>query len=305
VDQRYLFFGGKGGVGKTTCAAAKALCLGKEYKTLIISTDPAHSLSDSFGVKIGSEETHIIDKLYAVEISAKKLGVGEGKTGEVGESGLEPGAGGDMMSMFGDILSDPRSMEMPGMDEYAALLEFTKYIESDYEKIIFDTAPTGHTLRLLTLPDMLDSWIGKLIKIRLQMEQFMGMIRGLFGNAEEDKSLEALEDMKKRLRLVKSILTGPETSFTMVMIPEQMSVFESERYIKTLLENDITVGNIIVNRMTPESDCEFCAARWRYQLENLDEIRKRFAGHDITLIPLFKEEIIDIDKLEKVCGFVC
>jgi len=284
MNQKYIFFGGKGGVGKTTCACASALQYAENYKTLIISTDPAHSISDSFGVNIGSEPTFITKNLYGIEVNPEDAKAKNKKALMAEKEGLpdipDMGFGMD----FGEI-SEIMNMEFPGMDEVSALTEFMKYSEyGDYnfEKIIIDTAPTGHTLRLLSLPEIMNSWIGKMIKMRMKFENIMGMFKHLLGGGEKDNSLKA----------------SPKTAFVLVMIPEQMSISESIRYVKALINYKMDVPKIIVNKVTPENQCEFCTARREYQAKNLDEIHKLFNNKEIVEIPLFSREIKDMDNLE-------
>ena len=297
MNQKYIFFGGKGGVGKTTCACATALQYAKTYKTLIISTDPAHSISDSFGVLIGSEPTFITENLYGIEINPKKKG--ELIKEKLGKGQTQPAIPGMGFGMDFSEISDMMNMDFPGMDEMMALAEFIKYSEGDFEKIIFDTAPTGHTLRLLSLPEMMNSWLGKMIKMRLQFDSILGMFKQFMGaGGGEDNSLQMLEETRQKVKKVRDILSSPETVFVLVTIPEQMSISESARYVKSLTDYSISVPQVIINRVTPENDCEFCTARRSYQMENIIMIRELFKDKAIIEIPLFPKEIKDLDNLE-------
>ncbi|MBN2042544.1 MAG: ArsA family ATPase, partial [Candidatus Aenigmarchaeota archaeon] len=159
-ETTYHFFSGKGGVGKTSVSAATALHFSRNgKKTLIISTDPAHSLSDSFETKIGGEVKELRKNLFAVEIDPKKAmqEYKERLMPKIENMGMLKGLG-------LDDTFDIAGMT-PGIDEIAAFDKFLQYMQSkDYDIIVFDTAPTGHTLRFLSLPDVLDSWVGKMIK---------------------------------------------------------------------------------------------------------------------------------------------
>jgi len=296
MNQKYIFFGGKGGVGKTTCAAAAALQYAKNYKTLIISTDPAHSISDSFGVEIGSEPTFIAENLYGIEINPKKRK--EEIKEKLTEEQVQPMMPGMGFGMDFSEIGDMMNLEFPGMDEISALTEFIKYSEGEFEKIIFDTAPTGHTLRLLSLPEMMDTWLGKMLKMRMQFENIIGMFKQFMGAKAEDNSLRMLEETQAKVRKVRDILSSPETVFVLVTIPEQMSILESARYIESLSGYGINIQQIIVNKITPENNCEFCSARRNYQMENLNEIHKLFGNMAIVEIPLFSREIKDLNNLK-------
>jgi len=304
---RYIFFGGKGGVGKTTSAAAYAFILSKKYKTLVVSTDPAHSLSDAFDMPVGNKETYISENLWGIEITPESL---KGDVKQLtGTKSHDTGAGALMgMDIAMDLMDS--GLEFPGIDEITALGQFMKYSkEGRYDKIVFDTAPTGHTMRLLSLPDVLDSYIGKMIKIRMQMEGVVSMFKQFFGADREDNSLEILEKMKQDVAEVRDVLTSSDTEFVLVTISEQMAVSESLRYLDMLKKWNIAVNKIIVNKITPENDCEFCSQRRLYQLRNLGRIGEMFGDKSIISVPLLSNEVYGMDGLgfigryiEKLCG---
>ena len=303
-ETQFYLFGGKGGVGKTSIAAATALYFAeKGKKTLIISTDPAHSLSDSFETKIGGDIKKLRKNLFAVEIDPKKAmqDYKEKITPHMEKLEFLKGLGLDETFDFAG--------STPGIDEMAAFDKFLQYMQSkDYDIIIFDTAPTGHTLRFLSLPDILDSWIGKMIGIRLK---FAGVINTFkkflpFGETseEDEKKLgtEQLEAIKESIRKAREILSNSErTHFNLVLIPEAMSIYESERSLSILKEYGIPVKTIIVNQLIPENKgCPFCREKRRLQMERMKEIRKKFKGCDIVEVPLYKEEVKGFKMLEKV-----
>ena len=301
-DTEYHFFSGKGGVGKTSMAAATALYFSNQgKKTLIISTDPAHSLSDSFKTKIGGDVCELRKKLFAVEIDPQKsmeeykekIAPQIQKIDALQGMGLE-----DVFDVGGFI---------PGVDELAAFDKFLQFINSkEYDIIIFDTAPTGHALRFLSLPDVLDSWVGKMIKIRMKLSGFMNMFKKIlpFGDPDEDSDmgLSQLEDMKKRIQEAKQILTNPViTHYHMVIIPEIMSILESERAIATLNDYGIPVEAVIVNQIIPSNpDCGFCRAKRKQQLERIEIIKEKFSKKDIKQIELLKEEVGGFDILKGI-----
>ncbi len=301
-ETQFYLFAGKGGVGKTSVAAATALYFaGLGRKTLIISTDPAHSLSDSFEKKIGGEIVNISKNLSAVEIDPK-MAVEEYKEKIAPRiekidflKGLDLG---DAFDFAGNT---------PGIDELAAFDKFMRYMQSkDYDIIIFDTAPFGHTIRFLSLPDLLDSWIGKMINIRLKLAGVINTFKKLmpFGEEGGETKLgtEELELVKKRISEARKILSDKnKTHFNLVMIPEAMSIYESERSVKILAEYGIPVNTVIVNQLVPENNrCPFCVGRRKLQQERLKEIRNKFRGLKILQIPLYKNEVKGIEMLEKV-----
>ena len=300
-EPKYIFYAGKGGVGKTSCAAAAALSYSKKgKKTLILSTDPAHSLSDSFRKKIGGDVKKLKENLYAVEIDPKKA-IEEYKEKLAPQmEKLEFLKGLGMDDMF-DIAGNT-----PGIDEFAAFDKFMQFMQSgEYDIIVFDTAPTGHTLRFLSMPDVLDSWLGKMIKIKMKLSGFTGMFKKIlpFGEQEEEKiDSDSLYEMKRRLEEAKKILTDKKkTAYNIVMIPENMSIYESERALETLKEYEIFVKSAVINQLIPiNKSCHFCTEKRKIQQERIKDIAKRFKGLEIKQVPLFKEEVNGFPMLEKV-----
>lgn len=299
-ETKYYFFSGKGGVGKTSIACAAALQIAKKgKKTLIISTDPAHSISDSFEVRIGGEIKKIKKNLYGVEIDSEKA-MDEYKRKLMPE--IEKI---EMLKGFGlDGVMESIGVT-PGIDELAAFDKFLQYMQSgEYEVIVFDTAPTGHTLRFLSLPEILDSWIGKMITLRMKISGIINVFRKFLPFGEETPSIdtEHLEEIKKRIRLAKEILSDPEkTYYNIVMIPEEMSILESERSMKILNEYGISVKTIIINQIIPENPgCEFCKEKRKLQLQRIQTVEKKFKNIKIVKIPLFKHEIKGMKTLEEL-----
>ncbi len=298
----FVFIGGKGGVGKTTISAATALWMAKSgKKTLVISTDPAHSLSDSLEKEISHVPTQITENLYAVEIDPE-VAMEEYQARLREQAAMNPGMGLDMLQDQMDMAS-----MSPGIDEAAAFDQFLKYMTSDeYDIVIFDTAPTGHTLRLLSFPDLMDSWVGKMIKIRRQIgsmaKAFKNILPFMGDEEEEDRALQDMEATKKQINAAKAVMSDPErTSFKMVVIPEEMSIYESERAMKALEKYNIHADGVIVNQVLPEeSDCEFCNARRKLQQERLKQIRERFSDQVVAEVPLLKKEAKGIDTLERI-----
>ena len=300
TSTEFYFFSGKGGVGKTSMAAATAMWFaGQGRKTLIISTDPAHSLSDSFDVKVGGDLKELKKNLSAVEIDPQKA-MAEYKeklAPHIQKISYLEGMGLEDVFDVGGLT--------PGIDEIAAFDKFLHFMNSnDYDVIIFDTAPTGHALRFLSLPDVIDSWVGKMIKIRMKLSGFMNMFKKIlpFGDPEKDSEFGVgqLEEMKERIEQAKQILTNPvKTHYNMVLIPEIMSILESERAVHTLNEYGIPVETIIVNQIFPEkTGCDFCQAKRRQQLERIKIIDDKFGKMKIRKVELMKQEVGGFSSLE-------
>jgi len=305
---RFLLFGGKGGVGKTSSAAASALWAAEHGReTIVISTDPAHSLGDCFAQDIsGGDVVPIkgVKNLFGMEINPQKAFEQYKQTAQQVDTS-DMGTMGDMMG-----LEDLTDMSAPGSDEALAFSKVLEFIhECEYDLVVFDTAPTGHTLRLLGLPEMLDSFFGKLIKFRMRFSSMFGRLKSLFGRGdskEEDNSLEKLENLKLAINEARVELTDPtRTSFVIVMIPEAMAVSETERLLQTLYEFQIPSSHIIVNMVFPDiPDCSFCKARKTMQNQYLSQINDIYDDFTITEVPLFQDEIRGIPALTHLANLL-
>ncbi len=311
LSRRFIIVGGKGGVGKTSISASLAVTFAsKGQKTLIISTDPAHSLSDSIDQDLsGGEIIKIegIDNLYGMEIAVDNIGDDIRAI-----SGLE-----EDEKLEVDLMSSLSSMGMgmddmgnlfetmpPGVDEAMALAKVVQIIEQEefmeFKRIIFDTAPTGHTLRLLSLPDFLDSFIGKLLKLKIKMSNIGNAFKSMFGaTPQRDNSLEVMEKLKENMGKVKALFTNEETTeFMIATIPTIMAANESERLAEALKLEEISVKEVLINQIIPENnDCKFCSVRSRGQEDNLKYLRQLFMNYNITEIPFFDREIRGIHGL--------
>jgi arsenite-transporting ATPase len=319
LNLQFLFFGGKGGVGKTTCAMSCAIWAAEQGRnTLIISTDPAHSLGDSLGIELKLGELTPIEgvqNLTALEIDPQKK-ITELKdianVNPINEMGMGGMMGEMVQGMFEGMMGDNEQenpLNPPGIDETLAFGKVLEYIETDhdFDLIIFDTAPTGHTLRLLGLPETLSSWIGRILKLRLRLGNFFGKFKSLFGgeNTQPDNSLEVLERMNDSILRAREDLTdSKKNSFVIVMIPEEMAIAETGRLLNELIRYKIPNSFIIVNQCYEDESelCAFCKSRREMQKKNLQKITKIFEeklGKEIIIAPLYKDEIRKIESLRE------
>lgn len=202
-------------------------------------------------------------------------------------------------------------MNPPGIDEAMAFGKVLEFIEteSDFDLVVFDTAPTGHTLRLLSLPDLLSGWIGKLISLRLKLGKVFGMFKKMFSKTEvkEEDPFEMFKKLKNSIVNAKDELKDPsKTSFIVVMISEAMALYETERLLRGLYQYEIPVSNIIINQLFPESvDCKFCQSRRNMQMKNLKEIRYIYEeDFNLIEIPLFDNEIKGYEQLKKLSKYL-
>lgn len=317
LNLKMIMFGGKGGVGKTTCASSSAIWAAEHGRnTLIISTDPAHSLGDSLGVELPpGVPTPIegISNLTALEIDPKaNMAEFQGITSvnpmeEMGLSGM-----GDMPLM--EDMQEFSSLSPPGIDEALAFAKVLEFIETehDYDLIVFDTAPTGHTLRFLSLPETLSGWIGKLLKLKLKIGKLFGAVKRMFtgGEKKKDNTLELLEKLNNSILNARDDLINPNlNSFVIVMISEEMAIAETGRLLNELVKYNIPVSNIVVNQLYEDTRelCDFCKSRREMQQRNLlkiDDIFREKLGKILIEIPLFKEEIREYYKLKELGKFL-
>ena len=325
----YVLYGGKGGVGKTTMAAATALDSARRgVRTLVVSTDPAHSLSDTFELEIGPRPGRIDEDvpLYAAEIDPDAaLEDGEAVFDADGGMGGLGGGMGDLGEAFGgeapmDALFGGA---MPGADEAVAMQTLLEYLDDDrFDRVVVDTAPTGHTLRLLQLPEIMDTMMGRLITFRQRIGGMMESVKGMFGGEglDEADGLQDLEELRERIERLRAALRDPErTDFRIVMVPEEMSVLESKRLRAQLQEFSIPVGTVVVNRvmeplaavtddvegefLQPDLDsCAFCQRRWDVQQTALAEAHDLFRGTDVRRVPLFADEVRGREMLSVVAA---
>jgi len=328
----YVLYGGKGGVGKTTMAAATGLSSAAGgVRTLVVSTDPAHSLSDTYGTDIPAEPTRIREDmpLHAVEIDPDDA-MEEGMFGADGDPLGGMGEMGDAMGGMGGLdeggaeegLGSLLGGTMPGADEAAAMRQLLEYLDDPrFDRVIVDTAPTGHTLRLLQLPEIMDSMIGRVMKLRNRFSGMMDGLKGMFGGGDDDADPTAdLDELQERIERLRAVLRDPaQTDFRVVTIPEEMSVVESERLVARLDEFGIPVNTLVVNRVmegvgdvadvdpawivepNPET-CEFCARRWEVQQAALRRATELFWGRDVKRVPLLANEVRGEDALRVVAA---
>jgi arsenite-transporting ATPase len=277
-----IFVGGKGGVGKTTCSAALAVRLASSYeddlKVLVVSTDPAHSLGDALdedlrkgrGKPIVMTDPLTGGRLHACEIDASAALEEFRKNLEafdIGRLADALGVSPELLEGFGlgefsGLLNNPP----PGLDELVALSNVldTESIASEFDVVIVDTAPTGHTLRLLALPQFLDGLLGKLIKLRMKLSGLASTLQALFGDSEADRRAKTLDNAVEKLeafrtkmaRLRSQLQDSSRTSFMVVTIPTKLGISESKRLMKELKSQGVSVTDVVLNQCVADFDGE-------------------------------------------------
>lgn len=313
---RVLFFGGKGGVGKTTIAAARAVAAADAgATTLLISTDPAHSTSDVLEAALGSEPQEVAERLWAIEIDPEQEAdryVADVKARIVDTT--PPRLWSEVERQIDIARVSPGAREAALFDRVVRLLE----AETQYDRLIFDTAPTGQTLQLLSLPEMMQAWVSGLISRRKKLNVAARMWRrvtvGGTGTTprpaeaprDPDPVLAALEARRARFMQARDLLTDRSRClFHFVVIPERLPILETERAIAVLDRYGIPVGDVFVNRVLP-SDAEgaFVARRRERQREYLTRIAKTFATHAVHHVPLVDRDVVGLPALRQLLSAI-
>ena len=301
--RRLVFFGGKGGVGKTTLAAAFATSLaGRGEKTLLVSTDPAHSTSDVLGAKLSDEPSELEENLWGVEIDASADAAAYvERVKEDAKGSISP----EVMPAVRQHLELAKSS--PGTEESALFDRFVDLIAlspGEYDRIVFDTAPTGHTLRLLTLPALLTAWVEGMVRQREKVAGMERMLRNLAGKegSDEDPILNRLRGRRDRFHHARHRLLE-DTTFYLALIPERLPIEETARALQTLTQGDIHVGALVVNRVLPEMDeGEFMRSRLAQQAEYLSEIEERFGSRQIVRVYQDARDVTSRGQLTSIAG---
>lgn len=297
---RIILYLGKGGVGKTTVAAATALRSAElGYKTLVASTDIAHSLADSLDTPIGAVPTEVAPNLWAQEISVVADIHNYWSTLQSFVSGMISNSG-----KINNVIADELSA-FPGMDEIVSLLHINKQArEQNFDRVIIDAAPTGETIRLLTMPDTFRWYAGHISRAQSGVLKVLRPFAGrlLQGPAEV---LEALDRLDKATAQLRETLSNPEiSSYRVVLQPEKMVIREAERAISYLGLFNYPVDGVVVNRVLPESVTEgaFYQKRFELQAKYLQMVKDNFLPLPLWHVPYYPDEMVGLAALSQLAS---
>lgn len=319
TDKRVILVGGKGGVGKTTTSSTLALLAAARGKrVLIASTDPAHSLADAFDRPIGDKITRLAPNLDGLEIDPDQQ-----VTRHLSQVTTQLKRF-TRPELYGAVERQIRlTGQSPGAQEAALLECIARTLEEgleQYDLVIFDTAPTGHTLRLLALPEAMAAWTQGLLKSNQQSDKFSKVLDHLTPKAgkdvdnplvsPQDHATAGLDDRHKaiaeillnRQRLLQrtreTFLDQSQTAILFVLTPEKLPILETARAVQSLRDEKLPVAGVVINRVLPEhADGEFLALRRQQELLHLQDIEQQFSHLARYRIPLQATDIQGIEQL--------
>lgn len=302
MGTRILLYTGKGGVGKTSIAASTACSLAKsKKKTLVISTDPAHSLGDAFGTDIGPKPKKISERLFAQEISVNEAinthwsDLKGYLTGLFQTEGLDP-------------ISAEEIATLPGFDEASQLLYLRQYYDEDeYDAIVIDSAPTGESLKLLSFPEAMTWYMDKIFPMGRLAARIVRPVWNTVSSMEipSDDVFKSVEGLYGYLKRIRTILTDQKIStIRLVMNPDKMSLSETKRAYTYLLLYGYPVDAVFVNKIYDESTGAFFKGWRTNQEEIIKEVSDSFTDLKIFKVPLLAEEPIGVERLERMSELV-
>lgn len=316
-NKKILFFGGKGGVGKTTVSAATAVARASSGgRVLLVSTDPAHNLGHLFDRQIGSIPTKLAPGLDGLELDPEetiKLHMNE-ITRSLHR--LMP------VHLRGEVDKHMAlSKDAPGMHEAAMMERICEVVEQgleEYDLIIFDTAPSGHTARLMALPEMMSAWTEGLIKRQEKADKFAEVVEDLSRDSSmEDKIFNADAKDEDRLResgirkilfrrrkrfetLRNQISDSDGTAFIIVLAAERLPVLETIELYRQLSESNINIGGLVVNKRMPQGMGEFMEERLRQEEKHLESLEASLGELPRQDLSLFPHDVVGVDALAKM-----
>lgn len=317
-SRRILFFGGKGGVGKTTVSAACALQMADEgRRVLLVSTDPAHNLGHLFDRRIGPSPVRLAPGLDGLELDPDQTVNEHLKEVSSALRRLMP------PDLSGEVDKHIElSRDAPGMQEAALLERIAEVVEraGDYDLVVFDTAPSGHTARLMALPEMMSAWTEGLIKRRDKADRFNAVLKGLSRERDVEKRMlgddtdegsdrqtqirRILNRRQQRFRELRETLgDSGRTAFVIVLAAERMPVLESVELYERLRRAGVSVGGLVVNKRLPAGiDDPFFSERRVQEEVHLKTLEEQLPGVERQDLPLAAHDVTGLGALRRFAG---
>ena len=322
--KKVLFFGGKGGVGKTTISAATALLAAESKRVLLVSTDPAHNLGHLFNRELAADATRLAPNLDVIELDPQQtINKHLQEVGKVLRR-LMP------VQLINEVDKHLElSREAPGMEEAALLERIAEVVEDagrNYDLVIFDTAPSGHTARLMALPEMMSAWTEGLLKRREKSDRLNTIVKSLgsdnshsdkvFGDGAESEApiddntinQDTRESMirtilnrrKQRFSGLREVITNPEqTAFVIVLAAERLPVLESIELHQRLVKTGVAIGGLVVNKRLPEDSSVFLQQRREQEQLHLQELQQALPKVARQDLPLVAHDVVGLTALQQ------
>jgi arsenite/tail-anchored protein-transporting ATPase len=301
VPRPLVFVGGKGGVGKTTVASALATALAQRgHRTLLVSTDPAHSTADLLGRQLGDEPVAVTDHLDAVEIDAERhADAYVERVRRDAHRVVAPEVRGTVDRHLDLARRGAGTLEAATLDRLADLVARCPDV---YDRLVVDTAPTGHTLRLLAMPELLTGWVQGLVRQRERVRGVDRMLRNLAGDdaRPEDPVIARLRAQRDRLATLRERFRR-DALIHLVLVPERLPIEETARALEVLDDGGLQVGTLVVNRVLPaDADGVYVAARRAQQEVYLAELDARFRSRTRVRVVQLDRDVADGASLARI-----
>jgi arsenite-transporting ATPase len=310
-NRRYIMFGGKGGLGKTTFSAATAFWLAQQGKrVLVFSVDPQASLTDIFQKDIfGKGAVPIMENLWAQEIDADSHI--KSYQGEIRKKILDMYGFDKVPEEIEDYIQ--AASAEPAMEESAifdAVVDIM--VEEKYDYYIYDLVPLGHALYYLSMAKVYDEWINKITKLREEMREYETMVSRIKRQKEtdEDLILTELQYIKGRINASSNILTDKErTAFFFVVVPEEMIIIDTQKAAELFAKFDVPIAGYVVNRVLPaelrtQNVPAYLQNRLSMQTTYLDKITKTFGNQVLAQVPELERDVTGLKMIEKLANIM-
>lgn len=291
---KLILCSGKGGTGKSTVAAAIATHFSRNgQKTLLVSSDPTQSLSGIFNKKVGGEIIRLGKNLQAIEIDIEKI------TRKVEQEYRKI-----FLDALGSWLDEELTKDLPlemisGVDELFALDKIRHFVEGDYDMVVWDTSPTAHTLRLLSLSKKMSTAMSHSLGLYMKLRHPIQTLRLWLGGKGEPKIVKAFRRLEKVTAEIEKMLADGRTELILILNPERLSINEGKQLREAAERYNITIKRVIVNKVITPCKCRFCELKRKEQERNLAMIQQEYEDLKILSVPYLPHEIIAMERVRE------